>query len=200
MRKSGVPVFAIASLAVMEPPGGKQRLVHDGTHEATINDLIRGRNRQRMPTPRERTHLLEYYRGQGAVLFSLLTDIKGAHRLVNIREDEGGMLGCEFEGATYCNTAGALGASPASEWWRRPLGMAARATYATLGPGRPLEPRAYTDDPEALGNRRKGRAAAILAFAPLGASGACPGADGARAHAWGGPAGAVAWWGAVDGR
>ena len=40
---------------------------------------------------------MSYYRDRHEVIFSLVTDVRGAHRLIEIREDVWGMLACEFE-------------------------------------------------------------------------------------------------------
>ena len=63
-----------------------------------VSNRIRCRNRQRMPRQAEKNYPLRYCQERREVMFSLVTDVKGAHGLINIREDERGMLTCEFDG------------------------------------------------------------------------------------------------------
>ena len=158
---------AIASVAVLVAPSGKKRLVHDGTHKVAVNHRIRCRNKQRMPGPREMNYLLDHYKRNHVVLVGVASDVKRAHRLIKIREDEWGMLACALSSDdpfVYCNTVGTFGICSASEWWYRLFGAGIRAVHALLGGDLPAELLAYADDLEAVAPGARGRRAVALAI------------------------------------
>ena len=98
----------------------------------------------------------------------LATDVKSAHRLVKVRPDEWGMLGCavkEDPDVVYANKVGTFGICSAAEWWSRLFGGALRLAYLVLGSGLPAELLAYADDHEGLGTGTPGRRAVACAFA-----------------------------------
>ena len=159
--------FAIEAMAVLFSATGKKRLVHDGAHVVAVNNRIRCRNRLRMPRPAEKEYLLRRSEDAGWHYFSLVTDVRRAHRLVKVRREEWGMLACEFEGVVYLKKVGTFGISSAAEWWARLLGGVVRALCHLLVPGSSVELLAYSEDLESLGVDRKGRADCVLGLAVL---------------------------------
>ena len=66
--------------------------MHDGAHKVLCNYRLRPRDRLRFPTYNDAAALLGGTATSGAARFALLWDVKAAHRLVGIREEDWGLL------------------------------------------------------------------------------------------------------------
>jgi hypothetical protein len=158
---------AVAALAVLEEKNGKRRIIHDATHGVRVNHRIRCLDKQRMPGPKEKFHLLRKYKERNEVVFSLLADVSKAHRRFKHLETEWGYLACKVKSSDstiYYNKVGTFGVASASYWWGRIFAAIIRAVHYLLGKGFPIDMLIYADDVECLGLGKDGRRGIVLAF------------------------------------
>ena len=166
---------AIASLAVIhDPVSDKRRLVHDATHKVRINHKIRCQDKLRMPGPREKFFLLQQYRENKLVPFSLIADVSKAHRRVKRREEEHGFLACkvsETDDFAYVNKVGTFGVSCAAYWWSRLFATVLRTAHYLLSIEESGEVLTYADDVEFIAaspSERKGATKFLVFLTALG--------------------------------
>ena len=156
---------AVSALAVLQEKD-KIRILHDGTHITHVNHRIRVRDRQRMPTSREMTCLLDEQRSLGKISLAILADASKAHRRVIIQPKERGFLGCRTRpGRVWYNCVGTFGLSSASYWWSRVSGAIFRLVYALLGGEHMFDFLLFADDAEYIANDRGERFSILLAIA-----------------------------------
>ena len=156
------PNRAVSALAVLVEPE-KIRVLHDATHDTKVNNRIRVRDRQRMPTVREMHALLDEQRTEGNIAFALLGDATKAHRRVLIKAAEHGFMGCRLEdGKVWINKVGTFGLSSASYWWGRVAGAIHRLMFAVLGGELSLDLLLFADDSAFIANNRQERWSILL--------------------------------------
>ena len=106
--------------------------------------------------------------------FSIVGDIKKAHRRFKHLAEEHGFLACQLDfrdgpegqlddSCVYVNKVGTFGVNCASHWWTRIAACGVRATHHLLGPC-PIDMLLYADDLESLATTKRGR------IAPAGSS------------------------------
>eukprot|EP00435_Cladocopium_sp_Y103_P046701 s631_g13.t1 len=171
------PDRAIASLAVLveDELTGKKRVIHDGSHGVRVNHRIKCQDKMRMPSGREKKHLLAGFKAAGEIAFSLIGDFGKAHRRFKYRRDEQGFLACkvaEEDDFVYVNKVGTFGITSTPYWWSRISGSLLRLCHYLLGPGIPVELLLYADDLESLGVGKEGRKGTVMAFIYMAAMGA----------------------------
>ena len=163
--------YAISALAVLQEKD-KIRVLHDGSNGTMVNHKIRCRDRQRMPTLKEKTVLLNEYRDEGAIAVSLLADASKAHRRIKILPDEWGFQACRLEeGTVWLNCVGTFGMASASYWWGRVSGGLIRCAYLLNGNDRNFDCLLFADDTEFLAKDRSERKSVIRAVLALWALG-----------------------------
>ena len=161
------PNRAVSALAVLEEKD-KVRVLHDATHDTCINHRIKCRDRQRMPTVKEKHCLLEEQRKAGQIAFGLPGDVSKAHRRILVKREEHGLLGCRLRpGETWVNRVGTFGVASASYWWGRVAGAIFRLTYALLGGDNTLDLLVFADDAEFIAVNRRERLSILLAISLL---------------------------------
>lgn len=168
--------IAISSLSVLveEMHGNKKRIIHDATHGTKINNRIKCRDKQRSPGAREKLYLLDYYKRNKRVVFSLVGDISKAHRRFLHHPSERGLLACKVnpkDDCIYINRVGTFGVASASYWWGRIAGAGLRLVHEILGPEMPVELLIFADDLEAIGADRMGRRGIVMTYIILSAFG-----------------------------
>ena len=163
--------YAISALAVLQEVG-KIRVLHDGSNGTRVNHRIRCRDKQRMPTLREKRTLLDEYRDDRAIAFSILADASKAHRRIKISESEWGYQACRISGdEVWYNKVGTFGMASASYWWGRAAGGIIRCAYLLNGPERHFDCLLYADDTEFLAMNRSERKSVLRAIVTLWALG-----------------------------
>ena len=174
---------AIAALAVIveDEEKGKKRLIHDATHGVRVNHRIKCRDKLRAPGAREKKQLLLEAMDRKEVPFSIVGDIKKAHRRFKHLAKEHGFLACQLdspdgpekqldESCVYINKVGTFGVNCASYWWTRIAACGIRATHHLLGRC-PIDLLLYADDLEAVATTKRGRIAIVLSYCYLTAFG-----------------------------
>ena len=120
--------------------GDDFRIIHDGTHYVHVNDKIRLRDHVRLPRAAD---LLGLAREVGVYAhlprFALAHDVKHAHRLIPVAEEDQGLQACQIDGDAdhvWVNRVGTFGIRSASYWWGRTMAAAVRVKH-TSSAGRP---------------------------------------------------------------
>ena len=158
---------AVSALAVLVEPD-KIRVLHDGTHDTRVNNRIRVRDRQRMPTVREMQFLLDEQRQEGCIAFGLLADASKAHRRILVHPSEHGLLGCRLKpGEVWINKVGTFGISSASYWWGRVASAIFRLMFAVLGGNLSLDLLLFADDSAFIAKDKQERWSILLAVTIL---------------------------------
>ena len=126
--------LVIASLGAIEKKDGTYRVIHDGTHGINVNSSIRVRDQLRNPTAGDLRTLLRLMPG---AFFALTGDVKRAHRLVKMSEQDWGLQACRTgvhgEDWIWLNTVGTFGISSAAYHWGRLMAGLGRLTYYMWG-------------------------------------------------------------------
>ena len=174
---------AIAALAVIveDEEKGKKRLIHDATHGVRVNHRIKCRDKLRAPGARDKKQLLLEAMDRKEVPFSIVGDIKKAHRRFKHLAKEHGFLACQLdspdgpegqldESCVYINKVGTFGVNCASYWWTRIAACGIRATHHLLGRC-PRDLLLYADDLESVATTKRGRIAIVLSYCYLTAFG-----------------------------
>ena len=137
---------AIAVLAVIveDEEKDKKRLIHENTHEVRVNHGIKCRDKLRAPGAREKKQLLLEAMDRKEIPFSIVGDIKKAHRRFKHLAKEQGFLACQLDAregpvgqldnsCVYINKVGTFGVNCASYWWTCIAACGIRATHHLLG-------------------------------------------------------------------
>ena len=153
---------AISALAVLQEKD-KLRVLHDGSNATRVNYRIRCRDRQRMPTVKEKHTLLAEQRRARQYAFALLADASKAHRRIKVCPREWGFLGCRLKaGKVWINQVQTFGISSASYWWGRAAGGVIRCMFGLLGGQRHLDLLLFADDVEFIAVERGERLSILL--------------------------------------
>jgi hypothetical protein len=159
--------YAISALAVLQEVG-KIRILHDGSNGTKVNHRIRCRDKQRMPTLKEKRTLMNEYREGHAIAFSILGDASKAHRRIKISPTEWGYQACRIgRDEIWYNKVGTFGMASASYWWGRVAGGLVRCSYLLNGPERSFDCLLYADDTEFLAMNRGERKSVLRAIIVL---------------------------------
>jgi len=126
------------------------RIIHDGTNQVDINRAIRVRDQLRNPTHHEGTrYLQEMAQDPSHFHFSLMVDVRKAHRRVAVREGDWPFQACkvrESDDHLFLNCVGTFGIASAGYWWGRLYAAVTRALHYGLGTRYMLWALSYADD------------------------------------------------------
>ncbi|CAE7206157.1 unnamed protein product [Symbiodinium natans] len=119
-----------ASLGAIEKKDGTYRVTHDATHGVGVNSAIQLKDQVRYPTAGDlRTAIMILPRA----FFGLTGDVKRAHRLVKLAEEDWGYTACrtgaQSKDMLWLNTVGTFGVSSIAFHWCRLMGGMGRAAY-----------------------------------------------------------------------
>jgi len=144
------PQLRVAALAIIPEPGGKERIIHDGTHFVGVNQEIRVRDLEQYPTPADVAAGIAQDEAEPSATphryLALKTDGSKAHRRVPVSELDWGLQACAVEPRPpgvegpawdawpiYLNKVGTYGISSASWWWGRVGALLLRLIHYTSG-------------------------------------------------------------------
>lgn len=112
----------VAAMGALRKPNGDVRPLHDGTHYVQLNNAILFQDQLQYPGPEDAAGMVRTVKEEQESVYALSADIKAAHRLVKIREEDWPLLGCKVRSedkTVWINTVGTFGISSASYWWSR---------------------------------------------------------------------------------
>ena len=117
------------------------RIIHDGTHGVMANNRIRPRDQLRYLGVGIIQAVMHQLAAKQVPHFMLLFDVRKAHRLVPVREEDWGYQACLVDGdfdehgeqQVWLNKVGTFGMSLAAYWWGRAAAGAIRAAHHMLG-------------------------------------------------------------------
>lgn len=162
---------AISALAVLEERD-KLRVLHDGSNITRVNYRIKCRDRQRMPTVREKHCILDELRKKGQIAMAVLADASKAHRRVKVLPSEWGFLGCRLrDHSVWINKVQTFGIASAAYWWGRTAAGIFRCMYGLLGGNHHLDFLLFADDGEFIAASPGERFSVLLAITLLLAMG-----------------------------
>ena len=156
--------LSVASLGAIEKKDGSYRVVHDGTHGVNVNARIKLRDQLRNPTGGDLCSVLKCMPGAA---FGLTGDMKRAHRLAKVAEQDWGYQTCR-SGARgrdwiWLNKVGTFGICSAAYHWSRLMGGLGRLIYYMWGKAA-LWQLIFVDDLLWLARQKDGLAKIILAI------------------------------------
>ena len=126
----------VAAMGAIKKPNGDVRPLHDGTHFVQLNNNICFQDQLQYPGPEDAAAMIRLVEDDKESLFAMSADIKAAHRLVKIREEDWPLLGCrahDDDKTIWINTVGTFGVSSASYWWTRLFAGIGRLVAYILG-------------------------------------------------------------------
>ena len=117
------------------------RIIHDGTHGVMANSRVRPRDQLRHPGVGDIQAVMHQLATKQVPHFMLLFDVRKAHRLVPVREEDWVYQACLVDGdfdehgeqQVWLNKVGTFGMSSATYWWGRAAAGAIRAAHHMLG-------------------------------------------------------------------
>ena len=111
------------------------RVLHDGTREVSVNSRIQVRDQDAGPLAQDLKRVLREQSEVSDQVAGLVVDVKGAHRLIPVREEDWGLQACSLtsDGPVYLNRVGTFGVSSASYWWSRAGGAWVRLAHYVIG-------------------------------------------------------------------
>ena len=119
----------IASMAAIAKPDGSVRPLHDATHSVKVNHEIKYQDKISCPGPAEIASIVRETTSTGEAPFCVSADIKAAHRLVKVKQDDWGYICCRADSgsdAVWVNRTGTFGVSSAPYWWAKLAGLLGR--------------------------------------------------------------------------
>ncbi len=129
------PNAAVASLGALvktaEDGTRQTRILYDGTRGVDINTRIRVRDKERGPTTGDIKAILREQSTRDQATVGVTVDVKSAHRLIPVREDDWQFQVCRARagGPLYAFRCGVFGIASASYWWGRLAGAILRSIY-----------------------------------------------------------------------
>ena len=135
-RYPGTLVFGALGAIEKKPGSGDFRVIFDGTHSVLTNQRIRLSDQQRFPGIGDVEAVLHELSREQTGHFSLLYDVRKAHRNIPVREEDWGYQACRVQGhvnsegeeMVWLNCVGTFGVASAAYWWGRSAGcVVARA-------------------------------------------------------------------------
>eukprot|EP00435_Cladocopium_sp_Y103_P073986 s172_g46.t1 len=112
----------VAAMAAIVKPDGGVRPLHDATHSVMVNHAIKYRDQLQCPGPAEVASIVREAVESREAPFCVSADIRSAHRLVKIREDDWGYICCRSDSTSdtvWVNKTGTFGVSSAPYWWAK---------------------------------------------------------------------------------
>ena len=172
--------LVLAALGAIQKSANSEafRIIFDGTHQAQVNNRIRVQDRLRYPTHQDAAAVLQEVSEIGEPRFTLVLDVRKAHRLVPIAEKDWGYQACRIddeygdqgEPTVWLNKAGTFGIGSAAYWWGREGALLMRLAHYLLGPRFMLMLLFYVDDGRATNTGpyfERGLLLPLLIFAVL---------------------------------
>ena len=150
--------LAVAALGAVpkELNSEKVRLIHDGSYSVDVNKRIRVLDRMRFPLVDDAAALLleakvETEKLGGAPRATLVYDVKGAHKLVPIKESDWGLQAFRLPGerhneGVYLHTRGTFGIASAAYHWQRVAAVVIRLAHRLGGRDLGLLHLLFADD------------------------------------------------------
>ena len=129
----------IAAQGAVEKISGTEqswRIVHDGTHGVRVNHAIKPRDQLVVPSSAEAKASMQISASEKpGVHFSLVADIKQAHRRFVHDPRDWGMLCCKSHESdkVWVNRCGTFGISSAAYWWGRLAAAIGRLVFEVWG-------------------------------------------------------------------
>ena len=96
----GVTLSLVAALGAIQKSVEENtfRIIHDGTHGVVANNSIRPRDQLRHPGVGDIQAVMHHLAAKQVPHFMLLIDVRKAHRLVPVREEDLGYRACLVDG------------------------------------------------------------------------------------------------------
>ena len=150
--------LAVAALGAVpkELNSEKVRLIHDGSYSVDVNRRIKVLDRMRFPLIDDATAMLLEAKRQcekqgGAPRATLVYDVKGAHKLIPVKERDWGLQAFRLPGerkgdGVYVHTRGTFGIASAAYHWQRVAAVAVRLAHRLGGPDLGLLHLLFADD------------------------------------------------------
>lgn len=135
----------IASLGAIQKPDDSFRVIHDGSHGAGVNNHIVVRDQLEVPCAGD---LKQAMRELDGPTFVFSADVRRAHRLIKLREQDWGFQACrlsEDDGTVWLNCVGSFGVASAAIHWARAMAGLQRAARYLMGRKRQFM-LTYVDD------------------------------------------------------
>ncbi len=131
-RFPGLSIVSMGAVAKVESPTRAEdlRLVMDGTHGVHLNTHTKPRDQDRCPTAAD-VKRVQREQGRSRRALGLAVDVKEAHRLPPIHQDDWRHLACRVhpEGPIYIYMYGVFGFAASAYWWSRLGGAALRLLH-----------------------------------------------------------------------
>ena len=150
--------LAVAALGAVpkELNSDRVRLIHDGSYSVDVNRRIKVRDRMRFPLIDDASAvLLEAEevagKGMGGPRATLVYDVKGAHKLIPVKEKDWGLQAFRLPGerrkdGVYVHTRGTFGIASAAYHWQRVAAVAVRSAHRLCGRDLGLLHLLFADD------------------------------------------------------
>ncbi len=135
-RYPNLTVVSLGAVAKLETPTEPEdlRLVMDGTHGVALNSHTKPRDQDRCPTASD-VKRVQREQGNTNPAYGLAVDVREAHRLPPVHEDDWRHLACRAHpgGNIYIYKYGVFGYAASAYWWSR-LGGAIVRLVIRLAP------------------------------------------------------------------
>jgi len=112
----------VASMAAIAKPDGGVRPLHDATHSVMVNRSIKYQDQLQCPGPAEVASVVREAVETKEACFCVSADIKAAHRLVKVREEDWPYMCCRADSQSdtvWVNKTGTFGVASAPYWWAK---------------------------------------------------------------------------------
>ena len=112
----------VASMAAIAKPDGGVRPLHDATHSVMVNHSIKYQDQLQCPGPAEVASVVREAAETKEACFCVSADIKAAHRLVKVREEDWPYMCCRADSQSdtvWVNKTGTFGVASAPYWWAK---------------------------------------------------------------------------------
>ena len=112
----------VASMAAIAKPDGGVRPLHDATHSVMVNHSIKYQDQLQCPGPAEVASVVREAVETKEACFCVSADIKAAHRLVKVREEDWPYMCCRADSQSdtvWVNKTGTFGVASAPYWWAK---------------------------------------------------------------------------------
>ena len=119
----------VAAMAAISKPDGGVRPLHDATHSVMVNHAIKYRDQLQCPGPAEVAAVVREAVETREAVFCVSADIKAAHRLVKLREEDWPYVCCRADSLSevvWINKVGTFGVSSAPYWWSKLFALIGR--------------------------------------------------------------------------
>ena len=119
----------VAAMAAISKPDGGVRPLHDATHSVMVNHATKYRDQLQCPGPAEVAAVVREAVETREAVFCVSADIRAAHRLVKLREEDWPYVCCRADSLSevvWINKVGTFGVSSAPYWWSKLFALIGR--------------------------------------------------------------------------